>query len=112
MLTIIKGAAKVPAAKLEDWGQVGEPVGSPVPQLKGIESREKPDVGIWECSPGKFRRQVKGAEFMHFVAGRCRFVSDSGQTLEIEAGDAVYFPANTFGTWDVAETVRKTYAIW
>jgi uncharacterized cupin superfamily protein len=97
---------------LEDWGQVGEPVGAVVPALRGRESRESPEIGVWESSPGRFRRQVKGAEFMHFVAGWARFHSDTGQTVEIRAGDAVYFPANTSGTWEVIETLRKTYAIW
>ena len=111
-ITHIGQPGALASSALEDWGAVGEPVGTPVPTLRGKESREGPDVGIWECAPGKFRRQVKGAEFMHFLAGRGRFHSDTGQVVEIRAGDAVYFPANTFGTWEVIATLRKTYAIW
>ena len=112
MITHIKQAAATPSSLLEDWGKVGEPVGEPVPFLRGEESHEKPDIGVWECSPGRFRRQIRNAEFMYFVQGRARFLADSGQVSEIRAGDAVYFPPDTLGTWDVSETLRKTYAIW
>ena len=61
-LTHIKAPATAPSAKLEDWGPVGEPVGQPVPALRGQGAHEGPDVGVWECSPGRFRRQIKSAE--------------------------------------------------
>jgi uncharacterized cupin superfamily protein len=54
---------------------------------------------------------VTQAEFSHFVTGKCRFHADSGETLDIEAGDAVLFPPNTLGTWEIIETVRKNYLI-
>jgi len=110
-LTLIKAPAAAASAKLEDWGPVGEPVGQPVPKLRGQGAHEAPDVGVWECSPGKFRRQIKSAEFCHFIAGSCVFHADSGERLEIKAGDAVFFPANTLGTWEILETARKTYII-
>jgi len=49
------------------------------------------------------------AELSHFIAGRCTFTPDGGDPIEINAGDAVYFPPGTAGTWDVRETVRKTF---
>ena len=110
-LTHIKAPATAPSAKLEDWGPVGEPVGQPVPALRGQGAHEGPDVGVWECSPGKFRRQIKSAEFCHFIAGHCIFHADSGEHLDIRTGDAVFFPANTLGTWEILETARKTYII-
>ena len=81
-LTLIKAPAATPSAKLADWGPVGEPVGQPIPKLRGVEAHEGPDAGIWECSPGKFRRQIKNAEFCHFIAGRCVFHADSGERLD------------------------------
>jgi uncharacterized cupin superfamily protein len=55
---------------------------------------------------------VKEAEFAHFLAGRCTFIADDGQRLEIAAGDTTYWPANSMGVWDVHETVRKVYIIF
>ena len=31
------------------------------------------------------------------------------RTFEIKAGDAIFFPPNSRGIWDVRETIRKTY---
>ena len=32
-----------------------------------------------------------------------------GETIDIKAGDTVYFDNNSKGTWEVLETVRKAY---
>ena len=112
-IDFLKAAARIPSDQLEDLGPVGEPVGAPVSRLRGRVLYAGPDgaveAGVWECSPGRWRRQVKQAEFCQFLAGRCVFHADSGQHLEIQAGDAVHFPANSMGTWEIIETVRKTY---
>ncbi|MBL8709188.1 MAG: cupin domain-containing protein [Rhodospirillaceae bacterium] len=104
----------LPSASLEDWGKVAEPLGEPVATLRGTSPTEKgkePDFGIWECSPGKWKRQIRSAEFAHFVQGRCTFHADNGQVIEISAGDALYFPAESLGVWEIHETVRKTYIL-
>lgn len=115
MITMIKNPAVQASAQLEDWGPVSQPVGDVISKLRGVTSTDtksgEPDVGIWECSPGKWHRQIKTAEFCHFLSGRCTFTSESGQKIEIAAGDAVYFPANSLGVWDVHETVRKVYIL-
>ena len=36
---------------------------------------------------------------------------DCGEPFDICAGDAVWFPAYTTGTWEITETLRKTYVI-
>lgn len=68
-------------------------------------------TGVWECSPGRWRRQVLEREFSHFIVGYGFFVPDHGPTIEIHAGDAVFFPANCQGEWDIRETVRKSFVI-
>ena len=92
---------------------VAVPVGEPVAQAAslGIERDDGVEAGIWECSPGCWRRQIVQQEFCHFIAGRCTFTPDGGETIEICAGDALVFPANTTGIWDIQETVRKTYLL-
>ena len=98
---------------LPDVGPVARPIGQPVAQLKCSEAVSLPDkqveAGVWECTPGVWSRQVKQAELCHFVAGHCFFTPEGGQSIEIRAGDAVFFPPNSRGIWDVRETVRKTY---
>jgi uncharacterized cupin superfamily protein len=101
---------------LPDVGPVAAPIGQPVVQLKCLvvaELNEKQvETGVWEATPGRWRRQITQAELSHFIAGRCTFLPDGGDLLEIGAGDAVFFPPNTLGTWHVLETVRKTYVLF
>ncbi|MGY9058689.1 MAG: cupin domain-containing protein, partial [Candidatus Puniceispirillales bacterium] len=37
------------------------------------------------------------------------FTPDDGEPINIEAGDVVYFPANSTGVWEIIETTRKSY---
>ena len=31
--------------------------------------------------------------------------------MQIQAGDALLLPANTFGVWEITETVRKSFVL-
>ena len=110
-LTMIKAPHKLASTAIDDRGPAGLPVGEPIVKLRSKPYHDLPKAGVWEATPGKFRRQVKEAEFSHFIAGRCKFHHDGVETLDIEPGDAVFFPANTQGTWEIIETTRKTYLI-
>ena len=113
MIHQMKQPARIAAGDLEDRGPVKEPTGDLIAKLRGQAGNAagQPDYGIWECSPGRWRRQVKEAEFTHILAGRCTFIADDGQRLEIEAGDSLYFPAMSMGIWEIHETVRKVYIL-
>lgn len=94
---------------------VAEPIGLQVAQTRTALHRELSDTqaatGIWECTPGSWRRQVLLAEYSYIISGNGRFTTDEGEPVEFQAGDAIYFPANTSGTWEIRETVRKTYLL-
>jgi len=66
-------------------------------------------AGVWECTPGTFRRDVSKVEVMHFLAGKCTFTPNGEKTISIHAGDTLFMPPNTQGTWVVEETVRKVF---
>ncbi|KAF1066782.1 MAG: hypothetical protein GAK45_01832 [Pseudomonas citronellolis] len=89
------------------------PVGTPVAEAAthAAEGQRGLLTGVWECTPGRFRRQVMEREFSHFISGHCFFIPDEGEAIELRPGDAVLFPANCHGTWDVRETVRKSFVI-
>jgi uncharacterized cupin superfamily protein len=76
---------------------------------KGSEGRS--ECGIWRCTPGKWVCQVTRDEFCHFLAGRCTYVHDSGEVIEITPDTAVFFPENWKGVCTVHETVTKVYMI-
>jgi len=94
---------------------VGQPIGNPIAMSRVAGHRALEDrnamTGIWECSPGQFRRQVAEAEYSYIISGEGSFTPDDGKPIELRAGDALYFAANTHGVWDIRQTVRKTYLI-
>lgn len=69
-------------------------------------------IGVWESSPGVFRRHLKNREFSHIISGWCIFTPDGGEPVKLSAGDAVLFPENCEGVWDIRETLRKTYVLF
>jgi hypothetical protein len=98
---------------LADRGAV--PLSQPACRMGGIDvtipGREACSTGIWECTPGRFQRQIPQGEVMHFLAGACSFTPDRGQALAICAGDTLFFSPDATGVWDVRETVRKVYVL-
>ena len=98
---------------LPDSSPVAVPLGAPiaVASTLSVERNDGVETGIWTCTPGRWRRQITSQEFCHFIQGRCTFTPDGGEPMQIQAGDALLLPANTFGVWDITETVRKTYVL-
>lgn len=101
---------------LEKVGPVPVPLSSPACEISKlpvtISERENYSTGLWECTPGKFDRQVKEGEVMHILSGSCTFTPKGEDTpLEINAGDTLFFPPNTFGVWDIKETMRKVFVL-
>lgn len=95
--------AKLPIGDVVAHSQLGQDV-----TLEESSS----SVGVWESTPGMFRRHIMNREFSHVIAGWCIFTPDGGEPVELRAGDAVFFPANCEGVWDIRETFRKTYVIF
>jgi uncharacterized cupin superfamily protein len=100
---------------LEDWGTAGLPGTTPI-KVSGvqrvIEGADAIDTGIFECTARTYRRSVKQAEVMHFLAGRGRFTADGEDTIHFTSGDTLFFEANTEGLWEVEEAMRKVYVIF
>lgn len=111
----LKSPESMPTERLTDWGPVRVPVGTLIAYIRSSEQTSsdggRDRIGVWECTPGRWRRQVMEREFAHFVSGRARFIPDDGAPFDICAGDAVWFPADTTGTWEITETLRKSYLI-
>lgn len=114
MQSRLTGSDRIPSSELEDWGRVPVPIGEPVSRLRGRTLFESPDgssAGLWECTPGKWVRQILNAELATFLTGHAIFSPDGGEPFHIHAGDVVYFPANSRGTWEILETTRKTFIV-
>ncbi|WP_175717030.1 cupin domain-containing protein [Burkholderia anthina] len=100
---------------LEDWGAVTA-AESGDPRTSGLQivisGREQIDTGVFDCTPGIYRRGVAQAEVMHFVAGSGSFTEDGKDTIHFRAGDTLFFEADTKGTWQIDEAIRKIYVIF
>ena len=108
----VKAVAKITSEELDDWGPVELPISEQVSQLRGIiinEHEDGSEAGIWECTPGTWTRQVMDAEISTFVREHALFHPENVETIDILAGDTVYFDENSKGNWEVLETVRKAY---
>src|ERR1700722_2382849 len=114
-MSIIKYTADELVSQLGPSTPVPVPIGSPVSNIR-IRSIPAQDgttrTGLWECTPGRWRRQVVQAEDCYFLEGECTFTPDNGEPIEIRAGDALYFPANTTGIWDVRSLAKKIYVVY
>lgn len=112
---LIRQPASMRKDELDQLGPVKVPLTSPPSMLVGRKYiDEAPGIdsmGIWECSPGRWQRTIMEEEFAHFITGSARFVPESGEPIDIRAGDTIWFPANTRGIWEISEDVRKVYVI-
>lgn len=48
---------------------------------------------------------------MHILSGSCTFRPTGGETLELGAGDTLFFPAHTTGVWHILETLRRVCVV-
>lgn len=99
--------------ELPDTFPVAEPISENVAQINEtcVDHGDGIESGVWECTPGVWRRKITQQEFCHFISGRCTFVPDEGEPIEINAGDAIMFPENSMGVWHIHETVRKSFIL-
>jgi len=109
---VLRQAASVAAAA--DWGVIPTMIEGASHTSGTLISRE-PDMraesGIWLCTPGFWNCHVTAAEYCHFLSGRCTYVHESGETIEIRPDTLAFFPTGWKGTCRVHETIRKVYMI-
>jgi len=112
-ITVLRQTATV--SGLQPQGTPAKPRSEPPCRLSGIDvaldGAGENACGIWECTPGRFERQLDEAEVMHIVAGRGAFTPAGGETIELHAGDTLFFPAHTRGEWRIDETLRKVFVV-
>lgn len=93
---------------------VAEPLGGPVSQVRSaaISGIGASSHGVWHCTPGVWRRQVVQAEFCYFLSGEAIFRPDGGEPLHISGGQAVYFPPESRGTWEILRESEKIFIVF
>ena len=112
---VLNNPLDIPRDELADWGTVAKPIGEPVStecgQLMFRRQNGSSEMGLWECTPGRWRCEVEKDEFCYFLSGKSVYTADTGETITVEAGMAAAFPAGWKGDCEVFETVRKVYMV-
>jgi uncharacterized cupin superfamily protein len=112
-MTVLHRSATID--ELQDQGSPAQSKSEPPCRFSGIDvaltGAGDNTCGIWQCTPGRFRRQLAQAEVMHVLAGRGSFTPTHGETIEFRAGDTLFFPAHTTGEWHIEETLRKVFVV-
>lgn len=112
-ITILSQSATLTG--LQHQGSPARPLTQPPCQLSGLDvelaGAGHNKTGIWECTPGRFERQLAEAETMHILTGACTFTPTGGEPLAIRAGDTLFFPTHTTGQWHVTQTLRKVFVV-
>ena len=100
---------------LQPQGEPAFPLSQPPCQFSGLDvalpGAAGVNSGVWACTPGRFERQLVQAEVMHLLAGAGSFTPTGGEPLHFAAGDTLFFPAHTTGTWHITETLRKVFVV-
>jgi len=112
---ILDNPSHIAPEDLTDWGEVATPISEPVSRECGRLMFRRQDgsseMGMWQCTPGRWRCDVSNDEFCYFLAGRAIYTADTGEKLTVSAGMAATFPAGWSGECEVVETVRKVYMV-
>lgn len=106
--------APLEVTETTDWGPIdtmieGQSHTSGVLLHKGPDGQS--ECGLWICTPGKWNCHVTRDEFCHFLEGRCTYVHESGDVIEVTPDTAAFFPQDWKGVCTVHETVKKVYMI-
>lgn len=83
------------------------------PQASGVELHvdDRVEYGIWECTPGVYASSRSGySEQFTIISGEASIVDDDGTRHELRPGVVMVLPDGWSGTWEIRQTIRKTYA--
>ena len=68
-------------------------------------------VGVWECTPGKFEYTYPGNEICTVLSGRVEITDAQGRRVVLIKGDILFTTKGETVTWDIKDTVRKAFLI-
>jgi hypothetical protein len=99
--------------QLETVGpRAGATRGEPVESISILVDDGLVQSGVWEVTPGTFPGAKDGiSEVMHIVAGRGTITGADGTVTRLSPGVVMFTTDGWRGTWDVEETIRKTYVV-
>lgn len=85
--------------------------GDPVHSAWNIEERGPLYCGFWHSTPGAWRVAYDEWEYVHIREGHSVLTAESGEVLELKAGDSAILRPGFRGIWEVREATLKEYVI-
>ncbi|MFO1037892.1 MAG: cupin domain-containing protein [Geminicoccaceae bacterium] len=106
--------ASAPQEDLVDWGPQPDAVegashSSGRLLFKGPGNR--PEVGLWRCTPGRWRLAFPADEVCHFVQGHAVYRGENGEVIEAGPGTFVHFKEGWRGEAQVTDTIQVLYML-
>jgi uncharacterized cupin superfamily protein len=86
--------------------------GTQVGEFRGLEpkgaSANELDVSVWRSDPATYDYLFEKDEAFHVVAGAVTIeLPDTGERIELGAGDVAYFSAGTRSVWTITQPFKK-----
>src|SRR6185312_9456855 len=70
------------------------------------------DVGLWRSAPATYDYLFESDEAFHVIEGATTIeLPDTGERIELRAGDVAYFSAGTRSVWTITEPFKKFVVI-
>jgi uncharacterized protein len=110
-MTHIRGPIAMEPMTIDEASIVsGEPVASGAILYTTPDGRGS--IGLYRCTPGRFRYTVEAEDFTHLLAGHIVIETDDGETIDAKAGDTYVLPAGKSMMVDVRETITDVFLTW
>jgi uncharacterized protein len=86
--------------------------GTEVGESHGLEpkgtSANKLDVSVWRSDPATYDYPFERDEAFYVVTGAATVeLPDTGESIELRAGDIAYFSAGTRSVWTITQSFKK-----
>jgi uncharacterized cupin superfamily protein len=101
-------------ADLADWGpqpEALEGASHSTGRLVHMGPGGRPEIGLWRCTPGRWRLALPADELCYFAKGRVTYRGDNGEVIEVGPDTAVHFKQGWSGEATVTEPITVTYIL-
>jgi uncharacterized protein len=68
-------------------------------------------IGLWECSPGKFEYTYPGNEICIIEQGTVEIIDSLGNVRRLGPGDSMFTTKGEVVTWNIISNIRKVFMI-